>query len=83
MQPPFNVAVLTTARLLKNWNESCLYTQRPPLIGGCAPFLGQAVHTGRKPHAVFQGGDARQRTSRADVPPTVRPDKEKGVGPAL
>lgn len=48
-----------------------------------APFLGQTVHTGGKPRAVFQGGDARWCTSRADIPPTVRPEEEKGVGPAL
>lgn len=57
--------------------------QRPPPLCGCAPFLGQAVHAGGKPHAVFQSGDARQRTGRADIPPPVRPEEEKGVGPAL
>lgn len=44
---------------------------------------GQAVHTRGKSHAVFQGGDARQRTGRADIPPPVRPDQEERVGPAL
>lgn len=44
---------------------------------------GQTVHTGGKPHAVFQGGDARQCGSRADFPPTVRPEEEKTVGPTL
>lgn len=46
-------------------------------------FLGQTVHTGGKPHAVFQGGDAHQCCSRADVPPIVRPEEKKRVGPTL
>lgn len=47
------------------------------------PLLGQTVHPGGKPRAVFQGGDARQRTGRADVPPSVRPEEKEGVGPDL
>lgn len=46
-------------------------------------FTGQALHTGGKPHAVHQGGDAHQRPSRAGVPAPVRPEEEKRVGPAL
>lgn len=57
--------------------------QSLPCICGCALLLGQTVHTGGKPHAVFQGGDARQHTSRADISLTLRPEAEKGVGPAL
>lgn len=44
---------------------------------------GPAVHTGGKPHALHQGGDAHQRPSRAGVPAPVRPEEEKRVGPAL
>lgn len=66
---------------MKMTGANPIYTHRADLL--FAPFLGQTVHAGGKPHAVFQGGDARQRTSRADVPPTVRPEAEKGVGPAL
>lgn len=45
--------------------------------------LGQTVHTGGEPGAVFQGRDACQCPSRADVPPAVRPEEEEGVGQAL
>lgn len=46
-------------------------------------FTGQAVHTGGKPHALHQGGDARRCPGRAGLPPPVRPEEEKRVGPAL
>lgn len=36
-------------------------------VCGCAPFSGQAVHPGGKPHVAFQGGDACGRGSRADL----------------
>lgn len=52
-------------------------------VCGCAPFSGQAVHTGGKPHVAIQGGDACQRSSGADLSAAVRPEEEKGVGPAL
>lgn len=32
---------------------------------------------------MLQGGDARQRAGGADVQPTVRPEEEDRVGPAL
>lgn len=46
-------------------------------------FLGPAVHTGGKPHAVFQGGDECLHPGRADLPPPVWPKEEEGVGPPL
>lgn len=52
-------------------------------VCGCAPFSGQAVHAGGKPHVAFQGGDACRRGSRADLSAAVGPEEEKRVGPAL
>lgn len=49
----------------------------------CAPFSGQAVHAGGKPHVAFQGGDACEHSSRADLSAAVRPEEEKRVGPPL
>lgn len=55
-----------------------------PVIFVCMfRLLGPTLHIGGKPHAVFQGRDACQGFSRADVPPTVRPEEEEGLGPTL
>lgn len=52
-------------------------------VCGCAPFSGQAIHTGGKPHVAFQGGDACWHSSRADLSAAVWPEEEKRVGPPL
>ncbi|XP_051929024.1 acyl-coenzyme A thioesterase 11b isoform X3 [Hippocampus zosterae] len=43
----------------------------------------KTVHAGGEPDAVLQSGDERERLSRADVPPPLRPQEEKRVGPPL
>lgn len=86
MNSAVNVTVLTTNLMCAHYISGLNPIHRRSthlLFVNALHSLGQTVYTGGKPDAVFQGGDACQRPSRADVPPAVGPEEEKGVGSAL
>lgn len=84
MNPTIDVTVLTTCDVRALHGLYTIHRRWAHLLFvNALHSSGQTVHTGGKPGVVFQDRDARQRPSRADVPHVVRPEEEKGVGPAL